>query len=318
MYRLIQIIVLAAICAMAQAQSTSDSIKVINLVFGGSPGGKDITLRPITAQIEKNNVGVRFNYEFKPGAGELIAYNYVSKLNHQSNTVFLTTVNLFTYLDIWNLRDISIRPMDMTFGPIIAQSPSSIVTASNSMIYSLDDFITQLKSNSNNIGGTFTTKLYHEYILDKLGIDRNKLQFIPYKSGGDGALAAASGQVHFANVPLFASYRLHQSGKLKIIAIAGTNRLEKLPGVPLLHDVVPGANFSQATILVLPPGTTAEQLKFYQDLFTPALNDSDVRKALDELLTSVTPQLNDPVAARAYVQRLRDKWQPYARRIQPE
>jgi tripartite-type tricarboxylate transporter receptor subunit TctC len=70
--------------------------------------------------------------------------------------------------------------------------------------------------------------------------------------------------------------------------------------------------------LVFPPGTTIEQVKFYQELFAPALNDPDVKKHLDELLTSVTPHLIDPVAARAYVQRLRDKWQPYAKRIQPE
>lgn len=314
MYRFIQIILLAVVCSFSQAQPQ----KIINVVFGGTPGGKDVVFRHITSHIEKTNLNVRFNYDFRPGAGEIIAYNYVSNLSSQTNTIFVTTVNLFVYLDIWNLKDISVLPMDVVFGPVISTTPNSIIAPANSAISTPGDFVNQIKIAKSNIGGTFTTKLYHEYILEKLGADRSFLQFVPYKSGGDGGLAVASQQIEFANVPAFASYSLYKAGKIKIIAIAGDQRLERLPEVPLLRDAIPGAVFTQATILVLPPGTTTEKVNFYRDLFAPAVNDPDVKKNLDELLTTVTPQLNDPVAARAYVQRLRDKWQPYAKRIQPE
>ena len=84
---------------------------------------------------------------------------------------------------------------------------------------------------------------------------RGDLARIPYKGGAALVGDLASGQVDIGIVAYTPASGLIKSGRLKALAVCGTSRLQALPDVPAVAEVMPGVTIGGWCALVAPAGT---------------------------------------------------------------
>ena len=87
---------------------------------------------------------------------------------------------------------------------------------------------------------------------------------------------------------------------------------------PLMKDFVPGLNLYGCWNLMLPKGTPPEFQQWYKDNFIPALRSAEVKEQFDKNFIFISPEAHSPEGVRADMARLRQQWQPFARKIKPE
>jgi len=108
------------------------------------------------------------------------------------------------------------------------------------------------------------------------------------------------------------------AGKLKLIGIANEQPLKGLERVPLMRTVAPGLSIHGCWNMVLPKGTPADVQAWYRDHFVPAIRSAEAGEKFAENLMFITPAEHTPAGVRASMARLREVWQPVARKLKPE
>ena len=101
--------------------------------------------------------------------------------------------------------------------------------------------------------------------------------------------------------------RYVDSGELKLIAGAGSERLADAPQVPTIaEEGFPGFEATTWHALVAPAGTPKEVIATLHGAIAATLNDAEARKALTDLGVDVVG--NTPEELRAYVKSEIPKW----------
>jgi tripartite-type tricarboxylate transporter receptor subunit TctC len=70
--------------------------------------------------------------------------------------------------------------------------------------------------------------------------------------------------------------------------------------------------------LILPKNAPQEVQDWYRDAFIPALNSKETQDKYNEQFIFISPDEQSPQGVRAAMYRLREQWQPLARKIKPE
>jgi tripartite-type tricarboxylate transporter receptor subunit TctC len=70
--------------------------------------------------------------------------------------------------------------------------------------------------------------------------------------------------------------------------------------------------------MVLPKGTPADVQAWYRANFIPAINSKESNDKFAENMMFITPAEHTPEGVRASMLRLRQVWQPIAKKIKPE
>jgi tripartite-type tricarboxylate transporter receptor subunit TctC len=129
------------------------------------------------------------------------------------------------------------------------------------------------------------------------------------------ATAALGGHVEFAIVPIAVANTLLSSGKIKILGIAGEQKLSAFPNAPLMKDSVPGLNVYACWNIVLPRGASPEIVKWYTDTFITALNSEEYRDWTDRNMISIDKNAQGPENLRRDMTALRKQWQSYTAKM---
>ena len=109
-----------------------------------------------------------------------------------------------------------------------------------------------------------------------------------------------------------------QTGKLKLIGIADIKTLPGLEKYPLMTRVVPNLSIHGCWNIVLPPGTSHEIQSWYNKNFVPTIRNSTSAEKFRDNMMYITNNEHSPEGVRASMYRLRQQWQPIARKITPE
>jgi tripartite-type tricarboxylate transporter receptor subunit TctC len=70
-------------------------------------------------------------------------------------------------------------------------------------------------------------------------------------------------------------------------------------------------------MVMLPPGSSREQVEYYNRVFVAAINSPEAKKQFDDNLMFTVRSEQTPEGARDYMSQLIKKWGPYAKRIKP-
>jgi tripartite-type tricarboxylate transporter receptor subunit TctC len=109
-----------------------------------------------------------------------------------------------------------------------------------------------------------------------------------------------------------------QAGRLKVIGIAGESVLPGLEKYKLMNHYVPGLNVYACWNLILPRNTPQDVQDWYHEQFVSAVNSRETRETYEKQFIFVTRNTQSPEGVRADMHRLREQWQPFARKIKPE
>lgn len=294
--------------------------KQVTATVGYTPGsGNELSFRGIAAIVEKNNPGINFIVDNKPGAGEVVALNWFTKLPGDGANLFIASQQgVFTATEIWYPEAAKFRPMDLEFVTTIAKSPLAIVASINSPTNTPKELVERLKNTKQPITfglGAVAHKILFEYLMEKGNGNRDQVKTVMYKGPGAVMQDIGGNHVEFGVLPTAVAYPLVKAGKAKYIALAGEQKLTQLPDVPLWKDTIPGLNVYAAWMITMPPGTPREQIDYYNRLFVPAIRSKEAREFFDANLMFTAPEEQTPDGARAYIVNLRQQWMPYIRKI---
>ena len=213
----------------------------VRIIVGYPAGGSTDIVARIIGNWLSQKLGQQFIVENKPGAGNNIGTELVTKAAPDGYTLLLinpaNTINatLYKKLNFVFLRDID---------PVanVIQVPNVMEVNPSVPVKTVTEFIDYVKANPDKIniassGNGTSIHLSGELFKMMTGV---KMTHIPYKGSAPMLTDLLGGQVQvtFDNLP--SSIAHIRAGKLRALAVTTLKRSPELPDVPTVAETVPG------------------------------------------------------------------------------
>lgn len=227
----------------------------IRIVIGATPGG---TLDNIARAMAEGLTAKLSNpvvVDYKPGAQGMIAAEVVAKSPADGHTLLLGTS---TYTTLPFLQKTITYSLEREFMPVamMARTPFLLFSGPASEASSVARLIEYARANPGKLtaaNGDGTTMMAAELFSSEAGIS---VLPVAYKGGSQMIADIAGGSVDFGFLGATAVMPLAKVGKLRVLAVAGSERLAVAPDVPTLAELgVPSAMFEPWLGLLAPTGT---------------------------------------------------------------
>ncbi|MGH8663515.1 MAG: tripartite tricarboxylate transporter substrate binding protein [Burkholderiales bacterium] len=257
---------LAMAAPQAQAQKSFPS-RPIELIVPFAPGGGS----GITAEIMKKVISDEklspqpVNITYKPGASGQVGWTYLATRKGNAHTL-ATSTQSFSYGLVQ--KQMQVGPEAFTPIAMMLVDTQLMATHPQSGMKSMKDLIDKLMKDPNSVkvGGTGSAGSDANVALMINSAAKVKINYIPFKSGGEVNAAILGGHVDAAlgNPNELAGYV--QAGKLVPLVVFSDNRIPALKDVPTMkelgYDVV-----SRSTRGVLAPaGISKQEAQFLVDM----------------------------------------------------
>jgi len=210
--------------------------RAIHVVVGFTPGGGNDLIARIVGRKLSGNLGQPVIIDNKPGAGAIVATEYVAKAPPDGYTLLVgasgaMAINPAAYAKL---------PYDPVrdFVPVseLGSFPLILVVNAASPIKSVGELIAFAKTNpdkANYSSSSAAFQLVTELFKQKTGAP---MQEIPYKGAGDSVMAVISGQVTATIADAGPVSSQIKGGKVRALAVSAPSRTEDLPDVPTMKE----------------------------------------------------------------------------------
>ncbi len=276
--------VLCVTSLAATARAADYPTRPVHIIVGYPAGGStDIVARIIGAWLSQR-LGQQFIVENKPGAGNNIGTEQVTKAAPDGYTMLLINpanainTSLYKHLNFNFLRDID---------PVanVIQVPNVMEVNPKVPAKTVAEFIAYVKANPDKIniassGNGTSIHLSGELFKMMTGL---KMTHVPYKGSAPMLTDLLAGQVQvtFDNLP--SSIGHIKAGKLRALAVTTAKRSPELPDVPTVAETVPGYEASAFFGFGVPHGTPKPIVDKLNAEINAALKDSAMLKKLADL-----------------------------------
>jgi tripartite-type tricarboxylate transporter receptor subunit TctC len=308
--------------ATAMAVQAWTPTKPIVVVLPNAPGaGNEIAFRILAKQVEKKT-GANFVFDYRPGADGTVAMNHFNTLPADGHYVAVPGCqSIYVTAEIWYSHNTKFSAMDFVPVANIGKSPLGFYARTASNIDTPEKLISEVNTAQRPLNfavGGAGHKLAVEYMVSALQPITNSVQAVMYKGPAQAMNDVVSGQVEFGVFPVAVAAPLIKAGKIKLIGVAGERPLADLKEVKLMKDYVANLNVYACWNLILPKNTPQDIQDWYNKVFIPVLNSKETQDKHSEQFIFVSQNEQTPQGVRAAMYRLREQWQPFARKIKPE
>lgn len=291
----------------ALAQSAAMPTKPIRLVIPFPPGGgPDIAARALS-NVLSPLLGQPIVIDSKTGAGGLIGIQTAldSKDGHtllmaSTGIVILPSLNPTVKYDV--TRDFDAVGWVSAF-------PGVLVVPAKSSAQTVADLLADMRARPGKVscgnGGIGTVQ--HLGLEMFLGLTGTSCNGIPYRGEGAMAPALLAGDIDmaFSNLPGVLPHI--RSGRVRALALAASDPVPELPGVPTLRSLgYPQMDVQGWVVVLAPKGTPPERLDLFDSALQKALSDENVRKTL--IAAGLTPVIGGRSKLEAYLKSEGEKW----------
>jgi tripartite-type tricarboxylate transporter receptor subunit TctC len=268
---------LASTLGLVSGESTAQSYptRPITFVVGFLPGGgTDVAARIIAPKLSEL-LGQPVVVDNKPGAEAIISTEYVAKAAPDGYTLLAAASGQMVY----NPGLYSKLPYDpvKAFIPITLFNLDPLVFAVHPSVpaKTIKEFVALAKAKPGTLFYSSAASAFHvatEHFKQQAGVD---VVYVPYKGAAPAVTAAVSGEVSLIVMsipPIMAQLR---AGKLRALAINGTERSRFMPDVPTASES--GTDFEGNTWsgLFAPAGTPRAIIdKLYSELSVVLKSDA--------------------------------------------
>src|SRR3954468_21680300 len=230
-------VVLAFACQPASAQEDPAKYpaKPIHIIVGFTAGGGNDIIARVYGQKLSESLGQPVIIENKPGAGAIVATEYVAKSAADGYTLLVGASGMainqavFAKLPYDSVRDFVAISELASFPLILIVNPSS-------PIKSVAELVAYAKANpdkTNYSSSSASFQLVTELFKQKTGAP---MQVIPYKGANDSVMAVISGQVTATIADAGPVSGQVKSGLVRALAVAAPKRMEDFPDVPTMKE----------------------------------------------------------------------------------
>jgi tripartite-type tricarboxylate transporter receptor subunit TctC len=273
---------LAIAVASNAASAQQFPTKQVTLVGGYPAGAASDTLARAISDTLQQQWGQPVVVDNRPGSSGNLAATFVARAPADGHTVLVATDAMLTS-NSYLFKAIAFDPAK-DFAPVLNAAKNILVLAvhPDQPIKTVADLIAEAKKNPGKFafGSSGPGSPHHlagELLAQKAGI---KLQHIPYKGGGQTINDLAGGHIPSAFLSLSAARGLHDSGKIRIIAVAEPVRFSELSNIPTIAETVPGVEMGSFVALVVPAGTPKPVIDKISEASAKILKDPAVSKKL--------------------------------------
>lgn len=279
--------------------------KPVEVVVGVGPGGaNDRTARDIERFLKDGGFTPKGSIvSNKPGGGHSVALAYT--LSHPGEGNILQVIGgVMLSNNILGRSPISYKQ----FTPIATLFDEQMVFAvgKNSPIKSAQELVEKLKADPSSVSfsistGIGTTNHISVLLLAKqLGLDLTKIKAVSFNSSTEGVTATIGGHIDVVVTTPFALNPFVESGDLRYIAAASTERsgglLAEVPTWKELgYDIVVPA----WRLVVAPPDITEEEIAYWDKAFATVTETAEWKAMLEK--ESLVPHRLTSAETKAYL-----------------
>ena len=276
------LVAIAAQSARAQGDAAANfPNRPIRLIVGFAAGGGNDLFARLVGQKLSDNIGQPVIIENKPGAGGRIAVEYVKNQPADGYMIMVAASGqmaiaaaIYPKLSYHPTRDFLPLPMIASF-PLILAGPA------DDTIKSVKDLVAYGKANpdksnyaTSSPAFTITTELF------KLKTGMPGVA-VPYKSSNEMMLSVAGGNTLFSIADGPPTMPLVQGGKIRALAVTGSERSSELPDVPSMAEAgYPEVNIGLWSGVFVSAGTPPAIAHKLDTELRRALADGGVREKL--------------------------------------
>jgi tripartite-type tricarboxylate transporter receptor subunit TctC len=262
---LLSSLLLAGLLSGLHAASLADAAagfpnRPIKIIVPFPAGGTADVLPRIVGQKLSEKWGQSVIIDNRPGAGGNIGAEAVAKSPADGYTLLATppgplAINQNLY------KSLAFEPERFTPITILAAVPNVLAVRSALPAASTQEFIALARQHAGKVtvatqGNGTTSHLTAAMFATQTGA---QFIYVPYKGTAPALSDLMGGQVDVFFDNISSSYRQHEAGKVKILAVAGSKRSPLLPKVPTISEAgLPGFDSSTWFGVVAPPGTPPE------------------------------------------------------------
>jgi len=291
------------------AQDVSSFPKsTIRIIVSVAPGGGiDFASRVIADKMQQR-FGQPVVVENRPGASGNLAAQYVSRAA-PDGYVLLTTFGEALSIGDLLAKDLGYDPMRLEPVSLLTSVPLALVVRPNFPANNFKEFLDYLKANPDKInyasnGVGTVAHLTAELFRRETG---TKIAHVPYKGTSPALNDLVANHVDMAFIQYSAFVDFYETGKVKLLAIASTERVRSLPAIPTMRELgYPNIVAATWNMLVAPPRTPPEIIEKLNQAVNQALGTPDARERFEKLNTTV--EGGSVGHAREYVEQDRAKW----------
>ncbi|MFH5924239.1 Bug family tripartite tricarboxylate transporter substrate binding protein [Roseomonas xinghualingensis] len=288
---------LAAAPAPAAAAETWPD-RPVRVLVPFAPGGVTDTIGRLAADWLSKTLGQPFPVENRSGANGAIAAEAVARSAPDGNTLFTASASQMVMLPA--LMKINFDPIK-DFAPvsIVGSNPMVLAVSTKLGVNNLAEFIAlaqreggKLDYGSAGIGSS--THLAMGLLLSRANI---QMVHVPYRGGAPAVQALLAGEVgaYFGNPSDMIPHL--DGGRIKVLAVAGPERLASLPGAPTVAEQgFPGFRAVTWNGIAAPACTPEPIIRRMANSLGEACKDAAFRNALERLGT--TPVCSTPETFR--------------------
>jgi tripartite-type tricarboxylate transporter receptor subunit TctC len=273
---------MAAKIAYAEDAEDYPSRQVTFIVPFAPAGGTDILARLLGQKLEQR-LTKPFVVENRPGAGTVIATNFVAKSPPDGYTIMMAVSSLA--IDATLYRTLPYEPAkDLALVSLIATVPFVLVVNPSLPVYSVDDLVKLAKERPLSYGSGGIGAFHHlagALFANMAGI---KMQHVPYRGTAPALNDLLGGYIQLMFSDLGPALPLINAGKLRALAVTSKRRFKSLPDVPPLAEAgVPGFDASAWQAVIAPAQTPKDILNKLNVVLNTIVAMDDVRARLTDL-----------------------------------
>jgi tripartite-type tricarboxylate transporter receptor subunit TctC len=265
-------LVAAALALALPGAAAAQGGRTVRVIVPYPPGGTaDVMARLLGQEIGATD-GVNIVVENRPGAGTVIATEYVSRQPADGNTALIMS-NSFVINS--HMHKLNYDPLT-GFAPVceLVTSPNLIVVNARSPYRTLGDLVAASKAKPGEITmasvGPATTQ--HIGFLQLNLASEAKMTFVPFPGNAPAVNALLGDHVTAVYANYSEVFEQIKAGKLRALVATGAQRITMLPDLPTVAEQgFPGYDVEVWLGMVVPTGTPQAAIDQLAKLFTNAM-----------------------------------------------
>ena len=308
------VLMVAAVMAPAPCDAQDYPSRSIQFIIPSTPGTTGDHLARLLGPKISQRWNVPVVVENKVGAGGMIGIEAAAKAIPDGYT-FLFSATAFSTLPA--LRKLPYDPIT-SFSPVVllGSSPLVLVVTSSLPVKTVSEFVAYVKKQPPgklNYASPGLGSVHHltmELFKQQTGLF---LTHIPYKGTGGALNDLAAGHVDASVVVLQTALPLVQSGKIRMLAVMGPQRVPQFPQVPTLSQAGVPKVVSEAWFgVTAPSGTPAAAIAKMNSELNSLLALPEVRESMAK--AGVEPIGGKPERLDAIVRSELNTWSQVVKR----
>ena len=273
--------VMLALAPITHAQNFPN--KPVRLVDPYAPGGSTSVVSQLLSKKFQEFSDQPMVIDYKPGAGSNIGSDIVAKATPDGYTVLIGTSSLAINPHLY--RSMQFDPIkDLTPIAQLIRTPNVLAVNPALPVRTTAELIAYARANPGKLnygssGNGATNHMAMELFKTLAKVD---IQHVPFKGGSEALAALLGGQIQVLFNPASTLAPQDKTGRLRMIAIASTERVKDLNLPTVAESGLPGFKSEVWFGLFAPAGTPAPVIARLNALTNRILKDPSVAEVLDK------------------------------------